>query len=235
MKQQLGKGGMGTVYLARDQTLGRDVAVKVHRAGTGNERLHLEAIAMAQLAHPNVVTVYEVATFADRLYVAMEYIRGGTLRTWLGAEPRSWRTILETLTHAGDGLAAAHAAGLVHRDFKPENVLVGDDGRPRVSDFGLARVQERPSGDVIPLAGTTSSVDTPMTMTGALMGTPAYMAPEQIAAEPVDARTDQFAFCVVAWECLFGKRPFQGATLGALALAIDRRQLVRPTKTDVPQ
>jgi tetratricopeptide (TPR) repeat protein/predicted Ser/Thr protein kinase len=229
----LGRGGMGAVYLARDLTLGREVALKLHRAGSGNDRLHREAIAMAKLAHPNVVTVFEIGTFEDRLYVAMEYVRGSTLRGWLEAAPRTWREVVDILLETGKGLAAAHAAGLVHRDFKPENVLVGKDGRPRVSDFGLARVDERPSNPIVPLVGT-SSLDTPMTMTGALMGTPAYMAPEQLEGGTADARSDQFAFCVVAWECLFGKRPFAGATIAALALAVERQELQRPTRTEVP-
>ena len=225
---------MGTVYLARDLSLGRDVALKVHRAGSGDDRLHREAIAMAKLAHPNVVTVFEVASVDDRLYVAMEYVNGETLRSWLAAAPRGWREIIELLLQVGNGLAAAHAAGLVHRDFKPENVLVGEDGRPRVSDFGLARVETRPSGPITPLSGSVS-LDTPMTQTGAMMGTPAYMAPEQLAGEVVDARSDQFAFCVVAWECLFGSRPFVGSTLAAIALAIERQELRPPARTEVPQ
>jgi tetratricopeptide (TPR) repeat protein/predicted Ser/Thr protein kinase len=229
----LGRGGMGSVYLARDLSLGREVALKLHRAGSGNDRLHREAIAMAKLGHPNVVTVFEVGTFEDRLYVAMEYVRGETLRGWLAAKPRGWREIIETLLHAGDGLTAAHEAGLVHRDFKPENVLVGKDDRPRVSDFGLARVDTRPSGPIAPIAGS-SSLDTPITQTGALMGTPAYMAPEQLASGVIDARSDQFAFCVVAWECLFGCRPFAGSTIAAIALAIERQELQRPARTDVP-
>ena len=225
----LGRGGMGTVYLAHDKTLNRDVAIKLHRAGSGNDRLHREAIAMAKLAHPNVVTVFEIGSVDDRMYVAMEYVRGETLRGWLAATRRSWRQIIELLVQAGAGLAAAHAAGLVHRDFKPENVLVGEDGRPRVSDFGLARVgagrDSRPTGAVV----------TAMTQTGAILGTPAYMAPEQLAGDTVDARCDQFAFCVVAWEALFGQRPFTGNTLVALEDSIHRHELRRPGRSDVPQ
>jgi len=225
----LGRGGMGTVYLARDLSLGREVALKLHRAGSGNDRLHREAIAMAKLAHPNVVTVFEVATVDDRLYVAMEYVRGETLRGWLATAPRTWRHKLDMLLQAGQGLAAAHAAGLVHRDFKPENVLVGEDGRPRVSDFGLARVGVSPGG------AKPTAVVGPMTQTGALMGTPAYMSPEQLSGDSVDARSDQFAFCVVAWECLYGKRPFTGLTLAGLEDAMMRGELQRVTRTEVPQ
>jgi eukaryotic-like serine/threonine-protein kinase len=225
----LGRGGMGTVYLARDQTLGRDVALKLHRAGSGNDRLHREAIAMAKLAHPNVVTVFEIGSVDDRMYVAMEYVRGETLRGWLDSGKRRWREIVDMLVQAGAGLAAAHAAGLIHRDFKPENVLVGEDGRPRVSDFGLAR--HGASRDDKP-SGALSGV---MTQSGAILGTPAYMSPEQLAGDTVDARTDQFAFCVVAWESLFGKRPFAGSTLAALEDAIHRRDILRPARSDVPQ
>ncbi|NVB77010.1 MAG: serine/threonine protein kinase [Kofleriaceae bacterium] len=227
----LGRGGMGTVYLAHDRTLGRDVALKLHhRVGSASDRLHREAIAMAKLAHPNVVTVFEVATVEDRLYVAMEYVRGETLRGWLAAKPRAWRETVALLGEVGQGLAAAHAAGLVHRDFKPENVLVGEDSRPRVGDFGLARVGASPSGE----APKAALAETPLTQTGALLGTPAYMAPEQLAGDVVDARSDQFAFCVVAWECLYGKRPFGGTTLAALEESIRAHVLAAPAKSAVP-
>ncbi|HEY5949921.1 MAG TPA: serine/threonine-protein kinase [Kofleriaceae bacterium] len=225
----LGRGGMGTVYLARDQSLNRDVAIKLHRAGSGNDRLQREAIAMAKLAHPNVVTVFEIGSVDDRLYVAMEYVRGETLRDWLTSKPRSWRSVIEMLLQSGAGLVAAHAAGLIHRDFKPENVLVGEDGRPRVSDFGLAR--HGAGRDAKPDGGFAGS----MTQSGAILGTPAYMAPEQLAGDQVDARCDQFAFCVVAWESLFGKRPFAGNTLAALEDAIHRQDIQRPARSDVPQ
>ncbi len=249
VKALLGKGGMGAVYLARDLTLDREVALKLHRAGSGSERLHREAMAMAKLAHPNVVTVFEVATVDDRLYVAMEYVRGETLRGWLSTARRTWRQVISLMLEVGNGLAAAHTAGLVHRDFKPENVLVGDDGRPRVGDFGLARVGASPSttfrkyvpavdkstetAETLP-AGDVST-DSPMTAAGTILGTPAYMAPEQLAGEVVDARCDQFAFCVVLWESIYGKRPFSGSTLTALQLAIADRAYQLPTRTSVPQ
>lgn len=214
----LGRGGMGTVYLAKDRTLGREVALKVHRAGSGNERLQREALAMAKLAHPNVVTVFEIGSFEDRLYVAMEYVRGGTLRDWV-THGRTWQQTIAMLLEIGAGLAAAHDAGLVHRDLKPENILVGADGRPRVSDFGLARA----GASITDVKDT--ALDTKMTVTGAVVGTPAYMSPEQLAGEVVDARSDQFAFAVVAWEALFGKRPWGGATLKELEKAIHKHEL----------
>jgi predicted Ser/Thr protein kinase len=233
IESQLGSGGMGTVYLARDKSLGREVALKVHRAGSGHDRLHREAIAMAKLAHPNVVTVFEVTSIDDRLCVAMEYVRGKTLRGWLRGEPRAWREIAGMLLGAGAGLAAAHDAGLVHRDFKPENVLVGDDGRPRVGDFGLARVGAETSPP--PKDDVLLSLTTPMTVTGTVLGTPAYMSPEQLGGETVDARADQFAFCVVAWECIFGRRPFAGTTLAALQIAIEKQEPSFPKDLGVPE
>ena len=217
IERVLGRGGMGTVYLAHDLTLDRDVALKLHRAGSGNDRLHREAIAMAKLAHPNVVTVFEVATVDDRLYVAMEYVRGETLRGWLATRPSAAGARSSTAARRpGSGLAAAHAAGLVHRDFKPENVLVGDDGRPRVSDFGLARVGGRTSGAIADCArlGIARHADDADRRGARHAGVHGARAARGRA---VDARCDQFAFCVVAWECLFGKRPFGGATLAALA------------------
>ena len=229
---ELGHGGMGTVYLAHDRSLRRDVALKLHRADGGADRLQREAFAMAKLAHPNVVNVFEVATYDDRLFVAMEYVKGGTLRTWLAAAPRSWREILAMLVDAGRGLAAAHAAGLIHRDFKPENVLVGEDGRPRVGDFGLARTHtsSRPPS----VAKTKDALAVAQTITQGLAGTPAYMAPEQMDGGYVGARCDQFAFCVVAWEALYGARPFAGATLAALHEAITKHELARPS-SPVPE
>ena len=234
----LGRGGMGSVYLARDRQLGREVALKLHRVGSGDDRLQREAIAMAKLAHPNVVTVFEVTSIDDQLFVAMEYVRGDTLRGWLAKAKRPWREVVAILLDAGSGLAAAHAAGLVHRDFKPENVLVGDDGRPRVSDFGLARVgahaTPQPQRATTRPTAAAQSLDTPLTVTGSLLGTPAYMAPEQLAGDAVDARSDQFSFCVVAWECLYGRRPFAGKTLTAIQLAIEAHELTPPGRTEVP-
>ena len=177
---------------------------------------------MAKLAHPNVVNVFEVATYDDRMFVAMEYVKGGTLRSWLEAKPRHWREIVAMLVEAGRGLAAAHAAGLVHRDFKPENILVGEDGRPRVGDFGLARTDH--TAMPVDLDGLAVA----LTVTGGVAGTPAYMAPEQLAGALVDARSDQFAFAIVAWEALYGKRPFAGTTLASLHEAITKHELERP-------
>lgn len=226
IERVLGAGGMGMVYAARDLTLARDVAIKVHHATGGGARLRREAIAMAQLAHPNVVPVFEVGEHDGQLFVVMEYVTGTTLRAWVGAQPRGWRDVLGLLAGVGEGLAAAHDAGLVHRDIKPENVLIGGDGRARVGDFGLARGVDSQDDARARRDADADAMLSPMTQTGAVLGTPAYMAPEQFTGAPVDARVDQFAFCVTAWEMLWGERPFAGATFGELedAIANDRRR-----------
>ncbi|HRI10393.1 MAG TPA: serine/threonine-protein kinase, partial [Nannocystaceae bacterium] len=194
--RQLGAGGMGVVYLAYDNALDRKVAVKVIRGLSPDPeralRLQREARAMAKVSHPNVLQVFEVGEHSGALFLAMEYVRGGSLREWLERQGREdmspgasgtaegWRPIVELFRQAGRGLAAAHAAGLVHRDFKPDNVLIGDDGVARVADFGLARLLEgAPEESSILPAGRL--LDTSITMTRAVMGTPAYMSPEQHA------------------------------------------------------
>jgi tetratricopeptide (TPR) repeat protein/predicted Ser/Thr protein kinase len=181
---RLGAGSMGAVYCAYDPELDRKVALKVLHAGGDNQRLVAEARAMARLAHPNVVPVLDLGTDRGRMFLAMELVDGVTLRSWIKGRAR--KEIVRAMVEAGRGLAAAHAAGLTHRDFKPENVLVGGDGRVRVTDFGLAT--ERVSQE--------------------MAGTPAYMAPEQFRGQPAGPAADQFAFCVVLWEALFGTSPF---------------------------
>jgi tRNA A-37 threonylcarbamoyl transferase component Bud32/tetratricopeptide (TPR) repeat protein len=234
---QLGKGGLGAVYSAYDPELDRKVAVKVLRTGAAREdpenvmqiRLLREARAMAKLSHPNVVPVFDVGTYAGQVFVAMELIEGLTLRDWRKKFGTSWEEIRDVMVSAGDGVAAAHAAGLIHRDFKPANVLVGDDGRVRVLDFGLARgVQDNEplDADLSDLSVSsdgdihTSSDDPtglltdPLTISGQCMGTPGYMAPEQYDPNYViDERADQFAFCVSFYETMYAQRPFPGKDL----------------------
>src|SRR6185503_16244889 len=199
----LGKGGMGIVLAAHDPDLDRQVAIKLLHAdggdSVGRARLMREAQAMARLRHPNVVTVHEAGTHDGRLYVAMEPVPGGTLRRWMDEHPRATADeVLAVFTRAGRGLAAAHAAGLVHRDFKPENVLIDRDGRVLVTDFGLAGVFcERPAA-----TEPSSPLHVELTVTGDVMGTPRYMSPEQHRGEATDARTDQFAYCASLYEAL---------------------------------
>jgi serine/threonine protein kinase len=214
--RELGAGTNGVVYEARDPELDRHVAVKVLRpeAREQRERLLREARSLARLAHPNVVTVYEVGSFEQGLYVAMELVEGQTMRQWLET-PRSTREIVGVLAQAARGLGAAHDRDVVHRDFKPDNVLVGDDGRVRVLDFGLAGALE-PLEPVIENDPTAIH----LTRTGEMIGTPAYMAPEVFRGDSLDARADQFSLCVVAYEALTGERPFPGNDVRSIRAAV---------------
>jgi serine/threonine protein kinase/tetratricopeptide (TPR) repeat protein len=310
----VGRGGMGDVYAAYDPELDRKIAVKLLRARTsagqstseGRARLLREAQAIAKLSHPNVVVVYDVGTFGEAVFIAMEFIDGDTVRYWLNASKRDWREVLRVFVAAGRGLAAAHDAGLVHRDFKPDNVMVGHDDKVRVMDFGLARqtgvtdpfpvatpdavaAELAKSGDlplepvmsslgdgvphpiasgtkrptksaavdvdvtrVVPApigrksptqstrilldsAASPRALEANLTQTGAMLGTPAYMAPEQFASKPGDARTDQFSFCVALYESVYGERPFEGKSFMALMASV-AKGVVReaPEGTKVP-
>jgi hypothetical protein len=208
-----GYGGMGVVYHAYDPELHREVAIKLLRAdrrrgknsATAEERLRREAQAMARVSHPNVLPVYDVGTAAGRVFVAMEYCSVPTLSEWLDT-PRTWREVIDVFVAAGRGLAAAHAVGILHRDFKPHNVFVGDDGRVRVTDFGLARVLGGPmtGEDTESESGVmVEPGDSQLTLAGSVVGTPRYMAPEQHLGRTLDARTDQFSFCVALYEALY--------------------------------
>ncbi|MCH9686421.1 MAG: tetratricopeptide repeat protein [Deltaproteobacteria bacterium] len=240
---QLGAGGMGVVYIAFDPELERDVALKLlhreTRPGTrARERLLREAQALARLSHPNVVRVYDVGEHDGQVFLAMEFVQGQTLRKWLDAADRTWPEILDVLVRAGRGLASAHDKDIVHRDVKPENVMVADDGRVLVMDFGLARAGEWASvGSLEVVQETLNPSETSLALTnaGAALGTPAYMAPEQHLRLPTNARTDQFSFCVSLYEALFRTRPFTGDSLTALSLAItEGRPRPPPPRHGVP-
>jgi eukaryotic-like serine/threonine-protein kinase len=215
--ERIGSGTMGLVVAAFDPTLDRKVAIKLVQldaTGTtsGRQRLMREAQAMAKLQHPNVVTVFEVGTFNDRVFLAMEYVAGATLQDWLAAKPRTQREIITAFVAAGRGLAAAHRAGIVHRDFKPANVLVDDDGRVRVADFGLATAPTDAPAPPVEVSRDSDPGPLGMTKTGAVLGTPAYMSPEQHRGAAADARADQFSFCVALYEALYKVLPFEGAS-----------------------
>ncbi len=252
---ELGRGGMGAVYAAHDPQLDRQVALKVMRDASGEEedrvRMLREGQAMARVTHPNVITVYEVGTENGVVFLAQELLDAGTLASWL-EKPHTHAEILDKMIAAGRGLAAAHAVGLVHRDFKPENVLLGKDGRVRVADFGLARSESMMAealgvthkdaralavtnkGGGPPGAETETDVArspmSPLTRTGAVMGTPMFMAPEQHLGERADARSDQFAFCVSLYHALYKQWPFEGKTAPALADAVISGRMAPPPK-----
>src|SRR5438477_949274 len=249
VERELGGGGMGLVYAAHDPELGRKVAVKLVRPeesgktdpSQGRARLLREAQAMAQLTHPNVIAIHDVGTFGDQVFIAMEYVEGSTLSDWLAAEKRTWPEIVNLFVQAGRGLAAAHAKNILHRDFKPDNVWVGEDGRARVLDFGLARATRTGSGEsqspVAQPAGERRSsagiavLGAAVTEPGRFLGTPPYMAPEQLIGELGDARTDQFSFCVALYQALYGELPFTGESVAALLDEIKRRRIKEPPKS----
>jgi serine/threonine protein kinase/tetratricopeptide (TPR) repeat protein len=272
----LGRGGMGEVYAAYDPELNRKIAIKLlHARGgastvDGHTRLLREAQAIARLSHPNVVVVYDVGTFQDTVFIAMEFLEGNTLGYWLQAQQRTWRDVVDVFLLAGRGLVAAHAAGLVHRDFKPDNVMITKGGQVRVMDFGLAREENRDEpvalairtlnagalaaavaatippdvdpdatmkldgaapGDAVPKRSATPAsgyLRMKLTQTGAMLGTPAYMAPEQFAGTGGDARTDQFAFSVALYEGLYGSRPFAGNDVATVMANVLAGRLAEP-------
>jgi tetratricopeptide (TPR) repeat protein len=245
----IGRGGSGVVYRARDPALGRDVAIKLLATptswGSSSARLVREARALATLSHPNVVAVHDVGTYDlaalgaslrecgsaaavddTGVYMVMELLTGVSLAVWI-VQPRPWREVVEVFAAAGRGLAAAHDRGLVHRDFKPSNVIVRDDGRACVLDFGLVEARAQDTDAVID--------DTFSTAEGMVLGTPAYMAPEQHRDGDVDARCDQYAFCVSLWQALFGSPPFAGRTVDALVSAKRRGPPAVPRRPAIPR
>jgi tRNA A-37 threonylcarbamoyl transferase component Bud32 len=213
--QLVGRGGMGEVYAAHDPELDRKIAIKVMRGDTYPDdveaaRMMREAQSIARLSHPNLVTVYDVGTANGRVFVAMELIEGDTVAVWLDKKRRPRNEILRVFCLAGRGLAAAHRAGIIHRDFKPQNVMVTADGAVRVMDFGLAALRQTLHG---PKARRITRI-------GSILGTPLYMSPEQLCGQTVDPRADQFSFCVALYEALYGERPFAGDNFAELRTAV---------------
>lgn len=240
--RHLGTGGMGSVFAAYDEQLDRKVALKLlnqFATTQGEQRLRVlrEAQAMARVSHPNVVHVYDVGEICGRIFIAMEFIDGGTLTSWQKSQGRSWQQILHLYRQAGAGLLAAHENGLVHRDFKPDNILVDRDGRVRVADFGLARLHTKAavasSEQAGHLMGSGLSQE-PQTEAGSICGTPGYMSPEQYRGASVDSRSDQFSFCVALYEALFHRLPFAGETMAEQAANVIAGQLLPPDDQLIP-
>jgi hypothetical protein len=245
----LGRGAMGAVYAAYDATLDRRVAVKLlhSRPGTGSDdkpkkaelRLLREAHAMARINHPNVVTVYDVGQLGDgQVFLALELVEGETLYQWLRSEQREWRTILDVFLGAARGLAAVHAADLVHRDFKPANVLVGSDGRARVTDFGIVRMHHEPLAEEeaeVPSPSPNASPDWPtLTEDGTVAGTPRYMAPEVFEGHAADVRSDIYSFCLALYEALYRRHPFADDLTNVAPLDAPTRDVTLPASSSVP-
>jgi serine/threonine protein kinase len=207
----LGKGGMGAVYRATDTRLNRLVAVKFLSDdladSSARRRFQREAQMASALNHPHILTVHDVGEFEGRQYLITEFVDGGTLRDWLRTERRPWRAVVELLVGVADGLATAHAANILHRDIKPENILIARNGYAKLADFGLAKLEER-----IPADAATRSIGESITRAGAVIGTVAYMSPEQASGRTVDARSDIFSFGVLLYEALATRRPFEAKT-----------------------
>ena len=275
---ELGAGAMGVVYAAYDPDLDRKLALKLlHDDDPSSDRtlrLLREAQALARVSHQNVIQVYDVGTFDERVYIAMEFIDGLVLGDWLEASPRTPAEVLQTFLEAGRGLAAAHEKGLVHRDFKPDNVIVARDGRVVVLDFGIAhavakvdehddagdsmirsriiehsqthsivveRASRRASAQLPSEASSETSdnssgraLDHELTRVGALIGTPAYMSPEQLEGRETDERSDQFSFCVALWQAIHGERPYTADSPLALWQAMQNGKIAPPSKARIP-
>ncbi|MCA9691924.1 MAG: protein kinase [Myxococcales bacterium] len=235
---KLGEGGMGVVFAAYDDRLDRRVALKVVRVDAdasprARQRVLREAKALARVSHPNVVQVHEVGEVEGEVFIAMEYLRGPTLAAWIAedrtsSKPRPWRAVMAIFLPLARGLAAAHGRGLVHRDFKPANVLIDEDvERPVLLDFGLARAaafEARTSGATADDERPTAPLSS-VTATGAMVGTLGYMSPEQCRGDHVDARADQFSFCAALYEALYGALPFPTSTVIDYERAIATRAL----------
>jgi Tol biopolymer transport system component len=225
--EKLGKGGMGDVYRARDTRLNRSVAIKFLAEGLVDpislKRFQQEALTASSLNHPHIVTVFETGEIDGRHFLVAEYVDGGTLRDWAAREPRTWRQIVDLMAGVADGLAAAHAAGILHRDIKPENILVAQHGYAKLADFGLAKPDASANHQ-------TTAVTIPGTRQGVVVGTIAYMSPEQASGKSLDARSDIFSFGIVLYELVAARRPFDGVSdLEVL------QQIIHGTAAPLPQ
>jgi serine/threonine protein kinase len=207
IEQKLGQGGMGMVYRALDTRLNRHVAIKLISGDLTDEasrrRFQREVRMVSLLKHPHIIAVHDVGEFNDCQYLVTEFVDGGTLAAWVHTEQRTWRQIIELLIGVADGLAAAHGAGILHRDIKPDNILVGSNGNAKLADFGLAKL-----ADSIRISELTRTVSGGTTRPGLILGTYAYMSPEQAFGKPLDIRSDIFSFGVLLYEMLTGRMPF---------------------------
>ena len=236
--RKLGEGGMGEVFSGYDEQLDRKVAIKLLHAAYAPEetqkRMLREAQALARLSHPNVVAIHEVGQLDDNVFVVMEHIDGMTLRQWQDESPRSVSEILDAYAQAGRGLVAVHAAGMVHRDFKPHNAMIDREKRVRILDFGLAHARGAVASDDAGKPRVSNALASQLTAEGAISGTPAYMSPEQFAGDVIDARSDQFSFCVALYEALYNKLPVAEGASSMIFPGLAPQDIKPPQRDDIP-
>lgn len=241
--KSLGEGGQGTVWAAYDEKLDRRVAIKLLHSEVGasreqaEARLLREARALARVSHPNVVQVFEADEYEDGIYVVMEFIRGRTIDRWIADESPNWEAVRDVYLTAGRGLEAAHQSGLVHRDFKPDNVLVDARGQAKVVDFGLVKREGKKPSEATSTVEQRlrKSATGNLTEHGAVLGTPVFMAPEQMRTGEASARSDQFSFCTALYRSLYDELPFPGDTPVERTVAIaEGRVRPAPVHSEVP-
>jgi len=228
IEAKLGEGGMGVVYQAFDTHLDRPVAIKILRADATTSlerqrRFVQEAKAASALNHPNIIHIYDISSSGDTDFIAMEFVAGKTLHQLIGKNDLPLKDTLKYSIQIADALARAHSAGIVHRDLKPANIMIDEDGRVKLLDFGLAKLTEK-TVDFEGATATMTAADAPLTEEGSIVGTVAYMSPEQAEGTKVDARSDIFSFGSVLYEMVTGRRPFEGATKMSTISAILQKE-----------
>ncbi len=239
IRREIGAGGMGVVYEGYDPELDRAVAIKLlhpDRASDAGrvERMKREARLLASLSHPNIVSIYDVGTWQGQVFLTLEFVDGESLAQWLDGHDADWRRVVEIFLEAGKGIAAAHAAGVIHRDIKPDNILISGKGRVFVTDLGLARAMRPGLDETRPPGERRAKTWNTLTDSHAVLGTPAFMAPEQYQGAEVDERTDVFAFCASLYRAVYRKPPFAGRTIFDLAGNICRGEVLAPPVGEAP-